>query len=307
MFGPKDVPLLSTFLAVADARSFSAAARSLGLAKSAASQRIKFLEERCGAQLFERSTRSVRLTQVGEELHHLAREVMQRVELIDDLVEGHRRTPTGTLKVTMPSDPSLSSLVASIVAELIHTFPQLRADLRADDTPHNLIEGRFDVALRLGTLPPTEAIVRRLGSEPEIVVASPALFEQLRPARTPHDLQGAPWVSHSALPSPSMCTLHSRKGDSAKFAVHKVASASSIVALRDLIAAGVGYGVLPLHVVRDEIEQGRLNHVCPQWFSRSITLFALMPSRRIAPRVRLFLDRLILASQRLGFEAFATT
>ncbi|AKU97957.1 hypothetical protein AKJ09_04621 [Labilithrix luteola] len=77
-------------------------------------------------------------------------------------------------------------------------------------------------------------------------------------------------------------------------------AANNVVALRDLLLAGAGFGLLPLHVVREELAAGRLRQACPGWSSRKLTLHALLPTRRAPPRVRLFLDRLATAATNLG-------
>src|SRR4051794_19316772 len=110
MISARDLPLLPVFVAVADAGSFTGAARKLGLAKSVVSQHVRTLEERCGVRLMERSTRSLHLTQVGEQVLDAAKDVLASVRSLEQVVEGHRDTPSGTLRVTLPLDPSLSAV-----------------------------------------------------------------------------------------------------------------------------------------------------------------------------------------------------
>ncbi len=113
MIAPRDWPLLRIFVAVAEAGSFTGAARQLGLGKSVVSLHVRTLEERCGVRLMERSTRQLRLTQVGELVLDAAREVLASVRSLEEVVEGHRDAPTGKLRVTLPLDPSLSAMAAS--------------------------------------------------------------------------------------------------------------------------------------------------------------------------------------------------
>src|SRR5262252_3005199 len=98
MISSRDLPLLPVFVAVANAGSFTAAARELGLAKSVVSKHVRTLEERCGVRLIERSTRSLHLTQIGEELLQAANDVLESVRSFDQVIEGHREAPTGTLR-----------------------------------------------------------------------------------------------------------------------------------------------------------------------------------------------------------------
>src|SRR5437660_1558581 len=114
MIAPRDLPLLPVFVAVANAGSFTAAAHQLGLAKSVVSQHVRTLEQRCGVRLIERSTRRLHLTQVGEQVLDAANGVLTSVRSLEQVVEGHRDSPTGTLRVTLPLDPALTVMIAPI-------------------------------------------------------------------------------------------------------------------------------------------------------------------------------------------------
>ncbi|WP_169927770.1 LysR family transcriptional regulator [Labilithrix luteola] len=303
MLSPRDLPLLPVFVAVAEAGSFTTAARELGLAKSVVSLHVRTLEERCGVRLMERSTRRLRLTQVGEQVLEAAREVLGAVRTLEHVVQGHRDAPTGVLRVTVPLDPSLSAMLAPIAAALTRQHPALRIDLSFDDRVHDLIKERFDVAVRLGSVAPSSYVIRRLGTEPEVVVASPTVVDQWGEVQTPDRLSGAPWVVHSGLPVRAAWTFRSTRSAKQMQATLKVTvAANTVLALRDLLVAGAGFGLLPLHVVRDDIAAGRLQLVCPDWRSRKLTLHALLPTRQSPPRVRVFLDRLSDASKDLGFD-----
>ena len=302
MLSPRDLPLLPVFVAVANTGSFTAAGRKLGLAKSVVSQHVRTLEARCGVRLMERSTRSVHLTQIGELVLDAAMEVLASVRSLDEVVDGHRQAATGTLRVTLPLDPSLSAMIAPIAAALTRQHTGLKVDLLFDDAVRDLVHDGFDVALRLGPVLASSYIVRRLGLEPEIAVASPALLDERGAPKVPRDLGGAPWVIHSGLPVRSSCTFRSARGEKAQVSVKVIASTNTVVALRDLLVAGTGFGLLPHHVVRDDLAAGRLRHVCPGWVTKKLTLHALLPARQSPPRVRLFLDRLIVAAKGLGFD-----
>jgi DNA-binding transcriptional LysR family regulator len=302
VISPRDLPLLPVFVAVADCGSFTAAARELGLAKSVVSQHVRTLEERCGVRLMERSTRRLHLTQVGEQVLDAAKGVLASVRSLEQVVEGHRDAPTGTLRVTLPHDPLLSAMVAPIAATLARQYSALSVDLVLDDAVRDLVQDRLDLALRLGSVSESSYIVRRLASESEIIVASPLVVDQFEHVATPRDLGGAPWVVHTGLPVRSSRTFRSQRGERAQISVKVAATTNTQVALRDLLLAGAGFGIAPLHSVRDDIRAGRLHQVCPGWFHRKLVLHALLPTRQNPPRVRLFLDQLPAAAGRLGFD-----
>jgi DNA-binding transcriptional LysR family regulator len=301
MLSPRDLPLVPVFVAVAEAGSFTAAARKLGLAKSVVSEHVRSLEQRCGVRLMERSTRRLRLTQVGEQVLDAAKDVLASVRSLEQVVEGHREAPSGTLRVTLPLDPALSAMLAPIAAELTKQHRELRVELTLDDAVHDLVTEGLDVALRLGAVAESSYVVRRLASEPEIIVASPELADELGPSAAPRDLGGVPWVVHSALPARSSRIFRNLQGEKVQVSSHVTSSTNTVVAMRDLLLAGAGFGVLPQHVVRDDVLAGRLRHVCPSWFQRRLVLHALLPTRQAPPRVRALLDRLPSAARRLGF------
>ena len=301
MLSPRDLPLLPVFVAVATTGSFTAAARELRLAKSVVSQHVRTLEERCGVRLMERSTRSLHLTQVGEQVLDAAKDVLASVRSLEEVVLGHSQAATGTLRVTLPLDPALSAMIAPIAAALTRQHADLKVDLLFDDAVRDLVQGGFDVALRLGSLSESSYVVRRLAAEPEIAVASPGVIDEHGDAETPQDLAGAPWVVHSGLPIRSSWTFRSAKGDKAQVSVRVTTSANTVIALRDLLLAGAGFGLVPFHVVAADLASGRLRHVCPGWFTKKLSLHALLPARTSPPRVRLFLDRLVIAAKGLGF------
>jgi DNA-binding transcriptional LysR family regulator len=302
MLAPRDLPLLPVFVAVAESGSFTAAARRLGLAKSVVSEHVRSLEQRCGMRLMERSTRRLRLTQVGEQVLDAAKDVLASVRSLEQVVEGHREAPSGTLRVTLPLDPSLSAMIAPITAALTRQYPALRVELRLDDAVHDLVSEGLDVALRLGSIVESSYVVKRLASELEIIVASPELADELVKSAAPRDLSGVPWVVHSALPTRASRTFRTARGDKAQIHAPVAISTNTVVAMRDLLLAGAGFGILPQHVVREDILAGRLRHVCEGWFQRKLVLHALLPTRQAPPRVRALLERLPSAASRLGFE-----
>lgn len=171
-----------------------------------------------------------------------------------------------------------------------------------DDAIRDLVADGLDVALRLGTLRESSYVVRRLGSEPEIVVAAAGAFEELGEPKSPRSLGSVPWVVHSALRVPSSWSLRSEKGERAQVNVRVIATTNTVIAMRDLLLSGAGFGLLPAHTVRDDLKAGRLLHICPGWYRRRLSLHALLPTKNSPPRVRLFLTALAGAARPLGFE-----
>lgn len=302
MFSARDLTVLPVFVAVARSGSFTVAARELRLSKSVVSQHVRRLEERCGARLLERTTRQVHVTQVGERVLDAAKLVLHAVETLDQVARGEHDNADGTLRVALPNDGALIGLVSSIAAELMRQHPALHVDLTVSDTVQDLVEAGLDVALRLGRLRSSSYVVNQLGSEPEIIVSSSSVFVELSKAQNPRDLAGVPWIAHSALGVRSTLSLRSDDGRKVQIAVDVRATANTGPSVRDLVLAGAGLAFLPAHLVRDDLKEGRLVHLCRRWFHQRLKLHALTPTKKTPRRVQLFLSALRDAAGSLGFE-----
>jgi DNA-binding transcriptional LysR family regulator len=300
----RDLPLLPVFVSVVRHGSFTGAAKELGVAKSVVSQHIRTLEERCGVRLIERTTRRLRLTQIGGEVLVAATAVVDAAKDVDRLVAAHHSAPTGTLRITAPQELG-GTLVAPVAAEIARLHPALRVEIELDDHPRDLVGEGFDVALRLGVMGDSGHVARRLGWEPEIIVGAAELVAVYADADRPAGLRGAPWVVHSPLGAGKVWKFRSEDANAKEdeVVVAPRALASSVESVRALVIGGVGFALLPRHVVAVDIAEGRLEHVCPAWFHRRISLYALLPGRKNPPRVTLFLDHLASAVPRFGFRS----
>jgi DNA-binding transcriptional LysR family regulator len=296
LLSPRDLPLLPVFVAVATTGSFTAAARELGLAKSVVSQHLRTLETRCGVRLIERTTRRSRITQVGAQVLAAAQKALTEVRAIDRIVEGQSDEPSGVLRITAPAELG-ASILAPVCAGLLRRYPQLHVELLLDDVKRDLVRDGLDLALRLGPVTESSYVVRKLGVEPEIIVASPRVAAA-RGDIEPRELTGAPWVTHSALRGSPSWTFRSEGGGRQDITVEPRASANNSTAIRRLLLGGVGYGVTPSRMATRDLDAGRLVNVCPGWYHRRVTLHALLPTRHSPPRVRVLLQALTEAANR---------
>jgi DNA-binding transcriptional LysR family regulator len=292
MIEPRDLPLLAVFAAVVRCGSFTAAARELGLSKSVVSDQVRALEERCAVRLLERTTRSLRLTQVGEHVLGAATAVVAATRDVEAILEEHREAPVGTLRVATTHDLG-PRFVAPVAAALAARYPELRVDIVADDAAHDLIAGSFDLAVRLGAPRDSGYVMRRLGTTVEPVVAAPALADRYPSASRPRDLNGAPWACHSLLARGDVMTFRGPRGEQEEIAVSVRAQANTGDGVRALLLAGVGFGALPEHLIAEDLQRGALVRVCPEWIWKQVTLYAVLPSAKRRPkRVTLFLAAL---------------
>lgn len=277
MLSAADGPLLTVFAAVVRLASFSAAAAQLKLSRSVVSERVKLLEERCGARLLERTTRRVRLTEVGAEVLATTTHVEDAIEQLRRSLDLGRREPTGLLRVATTTDLG-PLLVGPVVARFVGAYPKVRVEILAEDTQRDLLAARVDLAVRLGAPKSSSQIVRKLAVLPEPIVAAPALADTLARATRPRDLAAAPWVRHSVV---SAATMRFLGPGGAKEELTPIvrAEADTGATLLSLLLHGAGVGVLPEHLLREHLHAGRLVRLCPPWIWKRVTLYALMPSR----------------------------
>ena len=236
-----------------------------------------------------------------------AREALGSVRSIQAIVEGHHEMPTGVLRVTAPPDLEAASVIAPVAATLMRRYPELRVELDFDATTRDLVAHGFDLALRLGPLRTSSYVARRIGVETEILVASPSLVATRGTVEEPRELKEAPWIASGAVgPRPGGAWTfrsHDPRQANQAIPVDVRASANSVNGMRAFLYEGIGYGILPAHMTRADIEAGRLVHICPKWYGRRIAFHALMPTRKPPPRVRVFLSALEIALVPFGFRA----
>lgn len=286
-----DAPLLRVFAAVARRGSFTAAAAELKLSKSVVSERIKSLEALCGASLMERTTRRVRLTDVGAEVLEVAERIDGALGQLARGLDARRSEPSGELRVATTSDLG-PLLVAPVVSRFVREYPKVTVEVLADDAPRDLLEARVDVAVRMGAPRDSSFVVRRLASLREPIVAAPVVAEELGAVTRPRELAGAPWVRHSLLGRASM-RFEGPHGAVDDVVVRARVEANSGAAVLGLALHGAGVCVLPEHLVADPLRDGRLVTLCPGWIWKRITLYALTPSRPSQrPALKAFLTML---------------
>ncbi|MBK9373078.1 MAG: LysR family transcriptional regulator [Holophagales bacterium] len=287
---------LLIFARVADSGSFSRAAERLGLPKSTVSRRISILEERLGERLMVRTTRRLRLTELGEKLLAHARRVATEVDDVAALAENRKEAPVGRLRVAMPSDLAIllfSEALAAFTA--MHPAVSLELDLSARRV--DLLGENVDLAVQIGS-PPEDALLaaRRVAVFPIGLYAAPSYLAGRGDPVSPDDL-----ARHDAL------RLLGRDGEPARWTLTRGeerwqgvpngrASANSPELLLRLARAGAGIAAVPDLLAAPYVRRGELRRVLPAWCLSARTAWAVFPGRRLMPgKVRAFLDMLVTA------------
>lgn len=190
---------IAVFAKTIETGSFRGCAKALGLSPSVVSHHIAQLERKLGLTLLYRSTRKMSLTAEGEQLYEASKKMLEVIELGLDAILPAAKTPSGTLKITMPSILVRSSLMQKI-AQFCSELPNVKLHLNFTDKLVDLIEERFDIGIRIGTLQESGLMAKKLFSFGRKLVCSPLFFEKQAKAKTPEDLIAWRWIGIEMLP-----------------------------------------------------------------------------------------------------------
>lgn len=284
---------LLIFASVAELGSFSRAAERLALPKSTVSRRLAALEQRLGERLLTRTTRRQSLTEFGLQLLEHARQVASEVEAVASLSERRQATPSGRLRVSMPSDFA-SLLLADTLAAFVALYPAIQLDLDLSPRRVDLLGEGFDVALRMGHLPDDASLAaKRLAVFSFGLYAAPSYLAEHGDPEHPDDLP-----RHEAV------RMLMANGEIASWTLSKEeerwqgtppgrVSANAPELLIKLACAGAGIAAVPDYFAAAEVRRGTLRRVLPGWCLPSHAAWAVFPERKLMPvKTRVFIDML---------------
>lgn len=284
---------IPVFVAVAELQGFSAAAKELGISKSAVSKRITLLEEQLGVRLIHRTTRKLSLTEAGERYYEFARQAAGAARNAEDAVAELQGTPTGLLKILAPMSFGLLH-IAPLIPEFLARYPQVRVDLVLDDRPLNLIEEGFDLAIRTGALPDSTLIARRIATLYSAVCCSPQYRKtHKKNLSSPMDLAQHNCVLYSYSDNADLWSF--LKPDDANDCHHVKVGGNFRVnnseALKEAVMGGLGVGRLPTFVAGKHIQNGELVQLFSEYQMPSRDMFVVYPERNYLPKkVKVFAD-----------------
>ena len=286
-----DLNSLAIFAKVAEASRFSEAARRLKMPISTVRRRIAALEEELGVRLIERTTRSLRVTEVGTEVLQHAQRATEIGEAVDSIVSHKMANVQGLLRLSAP--PSISD---TVLAPLIAGFQALHPEVRfevfvANRIVDHLAEG-IDLVFRVGSLKDSALVARRILTYRHQLVASPAYLETRPPPTTPQHLLEHRLLAFSHRVPANRWTFSRKGSDETDFVEFTPYIAmNDFAGLAPALEAGIGIGVLPPIVPPHLLRAGRLVEVMTDWRLRSLDLSLVHVANRHLPRsIRAFKD-----------------
>lgn len=288
-----DLNDLYYFAKVVEHGGFAPAGRALNLPKSKLSRRIALLEERLGVRLLHRTTRHFAVTDTGQAFYRHCVAMLVEAEAAQEVIERNRSEPQGVVRMSCPT-ALLHYRIGDLLSRFMVEYPRVQIQLEATNRRVDLISEGLDVALRV-RFPPldnSDLVMRVLVESPQRLVASPELLRCFQLPATPADLKGLPSLDWGPPRDHCWC-LEGPNGASAQVSHQPRLITDDMTALRQAALRGVGIVQLPHMVVDQDLRQGRLLDILPNWTPRSGIVHAVFPSRRgLLPSVRKLIDYL---------------
>lgn len=289
---------MGVFARVVDAGGFGRAATQLGMSASAVSKHVSRLEAGLGVKLLHRSTRAMSLTEAGREVHAQCAVLVQAAQAAESAAGRLASAPRGTLRVSASVAFGQRCLLP-LLPGLLARYPELRVDLVLLERFVDLAEEGFDVVLRLTDYPPEGLAARSLGTVRFLLCAAPAYLARCGEPVTPQDL-----IGHNCIrlghPTLQDHWRFSTPSGAVSVRVDGNVAVSGSEAVRQLLLAGLGCGIVPDFVAVEDVRAGRLRELLPGClpegpFRQIHALY--LPARQASAKVRAFVDYLV--------EAFA--
>jgi DNA-binding transcriptional LysR family regulator len=283
------IPELTAFMAIADARSFRGAARALEVTPSALSHAMRGLEARLGVRLFNRTTRSVALTEHGEQLLRRVRPALADLDDAVAEIASARDRPSGSLRISCAESGALP-LVRHVLPGFLATYPDIRIEFVVDGRLVDIVADGFDAGIRLLESVPRDMIAVRFGPDMRMVaVASPQYLAQHGKPKAPHDL-----LQHRCIRFRfDSGTIYrwdlERRGKSANVDVPGQLTLGNTTLKIEAAVAGIGIAWVPEDQAAEHLAAGRLERVLADWSPYFPGLCLYYPANRHPPNaLRLF-------------------
>lgn len=276
-----DFEAWAIFASVVEHRSFSGAARALGLSKATISKAVSRLEAHLGATLFHRTSRTLSLTETGKELAPRAQRILTEAICAEEQASDAASAPRGLVRLAAPMTFGLQR-VAPAIADFLDLYPGITVDLHLDDKSIDLVEKGIDVALRVARLPDSSLRARRLLPIAMHVVASPGYLERHGRPRHPAELGEHPCLCYTNVSS-DVWRFTGPGKEEVSVKPDGPLKTNSGDAMLPALRAGIGITVLPDFIVAADLAEGTLVEILTEWHAPAIALHLITPPSPLRP------------------------
>lgn len=281
---------IAVFVQVIDRGSFTAAAEQLQLSKSVISKYVSRLEEQLGVRLLHRTTRRLSLTEAGQILYQRSQRGLEEIEAAEMEVSQLQQTPRGRLRFNCPMSFGILH-IASALSEFRTEYPEVSIDMSMEDRTIDLVDEGYDLAIRIGELPDSSLVARRLAPCKHVLCASPAYLKDHGTPRTPEDLRKHETLTYGYHDSPREWRLHAPDGRYINVPVNSTMHMNNSLALREAVLTGAGIMLTPTFIVGPDIQAGRLQQLLPNYRMLELSIYVVYPERKhLSPKVRAFVE-----------------
>jgi DNA-binding transcriptional LysR family regulator len=281
---------MAVFARVVEAKGFSAAAAQLGLSKSAVSKQVSRLEDRLGARLLNRTTRTLALTEVGRIFYEHCARMLAEAEEAEQAVLSLHAAPRGLLRINVPMSFGVMHIAPALPLFLAR-YPEMAIEMDMTDRFVDLVEDGYDLAVRIASLPESSLIARRLAPNRAVVCAAPDYLARHGEPRRPADLAAHNCLLYTNTPLYDQWRFDGPEGKVA-VAVAGSLRANNGEALLQAALAGVGITRAPTFMASSHLCAGRLRAVLTDYRPvAESAIYAVYPHRRhLTPKVRAFVE-----------------
>lgn len=281
---------IAVFVQVVRSGSFTAAAEKLGMSKSAVSKYVTRLEDRLGARLLNRTTRRLSLTEGGRSFYARSHKALDEIEEAEAELSRLQDEPRGELRLSSPMSFGILH-IAPLLPGFQARYPELNVDMVLDDRQTDLVDEGFDLAIRIGELPDSSLVARRLGPCRHVLCASPEYLARHGVPQSPEELSDHPALTYRYQDSPAEWHLLGSDGVHYPVGINSRLQMNNSLALREAVLQDAGLTLTPTFIVGADIRAGRLRAVLSDYKALEVSIYAVYPQRKhLSPKVRAFID-----------------
>ncbi|OWF81114.1 LysR family transcriptional regulator [Yersinia frederiksenii] len=284
------IELMQTFIRIVEAGSLSGAAARLGTSQPTISRRLQTLERLLGLKLLQRTTHIMKLTDDGERCYSHAKELVASWNAMEDDLRAATDEPRGLLRVLVPHAFGQDQLIKPL-KDYLYRYPKMSVEWMLNDRRPDFIAEGIDCAIQVGAVTDPSVVAILLAEVPRIVVAAPELLNNKPLPTHPEQLLDFHWIALNSFYRNEVVLSHKTNGEIQRFSIEPQLSTDSLYALRNAALAGLGAGIASTWVISDDLAQGRLVHLAPDWHGLPLPIYLVYPHASFYPaRLRAFLD-----------------